>query len=410
MPQFKLQDLLDILIMAILVYQLYSWFRKSRAIQVVAGLGTVTAIYFITRQVGLHMTSWVLQQLGTVIIIVIVVVFQNEIRQTLYRFSKLRELVGGSSERTCSGPTIIAEAVFGLAKIHCGAILVFQRTDQLEDHLSNGTQLDALVSTHLLQSIFHEGTPLHDGAVLIRNEQIIQAACLLPLSDSEKLPQQYGTRHRAAIGLTERTDAVVIVVSEERGEVSLSTRGELTTLHNVTDLERELERLLMPEGKQTKRPFVQRIFSDLPSKAGVLLGVTIIWLLLSIRQGEVAIVPVPLIFHGLPNGMTLTRVSPEEVTVRLRSNSGLTPSPRQLDLTADIDLGAVQEGHNTLRVSLSHVRVPSGMTVVGIEPTTVKIVVRRVKSSHLLPHAKPTIRISGIQRNDSLSQVTALKS
>lgn len=89
-----------------------------------------------------------------------------------------------------------------------------------------------------------------------------------------------------------------------------------------------------------------------------------------------AIVPVPLTFHGLPNGMTLIRVSPEEVTVRLRSASGLVPSPRQLDLTADLDLGGVQEGHNTLRVSLSHVRVPPGMTVVGLEPTTVRVIVK----------------------------------
>jgi uncharacterized protein (TIGR00159 family) len=343
---------------------------------VLAGLGTVTIIYFITRQAGLHMTSWVLQQLGTVIIIVIIVVFQNEIRQTLYRFSKLRELLGGSSEHSCSGPTIIAEAVFGLAQKRCGAILVFQRTDQLEEHLSNGTQLDATISAHLLQSIFHEGTPLHDGAVLIRNEQITQAACLLPLSDSQKLPQQYGTRHRAAIGLTERTDAVVVVVSEERGEVSLATRGELTTLQTAEQLELQLDSLLTPEGKQQKRPFFKFIFSNPFSKVAVLLGVTVIWLLLSSRQGEVAIVPAPLTFHGLPSGMSLIRVSPEEVTVRLRSNSGLTPSPRQLDLTADLDLGEVQEGHNTLRVSLSHVRVPSGMTVVGVEPTTVRIVIK----------------------------------
>lgn len=381
MPQFRLQDLLDILIMSILVYQLYSWFRKSRAIQVLAGLGIITAIYFITRQTGLHMTSWVLQQLGTVIIIVIVVIFQNEIRQTLYRFSNLRELISGSREQTCSGPAAIAEAVFGLAKKRCGAILIFQRIDQLEEYLSNGVQLDALVSAPLLQSIFHVGTALHDGAVLIRNERIMQAACLLPLSDSQNLPQHYGTRHRAAIGLAERTDAVVVVVSEERGEVSLATRGELTVLLDAGELERELERLLTPEGKQLKRPLLQRIFSDPFSKATVLLAVTAIWLLLSIRQGEVAIVPVPLSFHGLPNGMSLTRVSPEEVTVRLRSNSGLTPSPRQLDLTADLDLSEVQEGHNTLRVSLSHVRVPSGMTVVGIEPTTVKITVKSLQKS-----------------------------
>ena len=376
MPQFRVQDILDILIMSILIYQLYSWFRKSRAIQVMAGLGTITAIYFVTRQTGLHMTSWVLQQLGTVIIVVIVVIFQNEIRQTLYRFSKLRELVGGDSKQHCSGPNTLADAAFALAKKRCGAIIVFQRTDPLDDHLSNGTQLEALVSAALLSSIFQDGTPLHDGAVLIRDERIVQAACLLPLSDAQHLPQQYGTRHRAALGLTERTDAVVLVVSEERGEVSLAERGELTAFQTAEHLKRKLEALFAPADQQQQRTLARRIFSDLLPKSAILLGVTVIWLLLSARQGEVAIVPVPLTFHGLPNGMTLLRVSPEEVTVRLRSNSGLTPSPRQLDLTADLDLGAVQEGHNTLRVSLSHVRVPPGMTVVGIEPTSIRVTVR----------------------------------
>ena len=381
MPQFRVQDILDILIMSILIYQLYSWFRKSRAIQVMAGLGTITAIYFVTRQTGLHMTSWVLQQLGTVIIVVIVVIFQNEIRQTLYRFSKLRELGGGDSKQHCSGPNILADAAFALAKNRCGAIIVFQRTDPLDDHLSNGTQLEALVSAPLLSSIFQDGTPLHDGAVLIRDERIVQAACLLPLSDAQHLPQQYGTRHRAALGLTERTDAVVLVVSEERGEVSLAERGELATFQTADHLKRKLEALFTPADQQQKRTLARRIFSDLLPKTAILLGVTVIWLLLSARQGEVAIVPVPLTFHGLPNGMTLLRVSPEEVTVRLRSNSGLTPSPRQLDLTADMDLGGVQEGHNTLRVSLSHVRVPPGMTVVGIEPTTIRITVRGTQKS-----------------------------
>lgn len=381
MPQFRVQDLLDILIMSILIYQLYSWFRKSRAIQVLAGLGTITAIYFVTRQTGLHMTSWVLQQLGTVVIVVIVVVFQNEIRQTLYRFSKLHDLLGGNSKRRCSGPTRIAEAAFNLAKEQCGALIVFQRTDQLDDQLSNGTPLDSLISTPLLQSIFQDGTPLHDGAVLIHNERILQAACLLPLSDSQQLPQQYGTRHRAAVGLTERTDAIVLVVSEERGEVSLAEGGELTRMQTIAQLTAQLESFLLPEDLQQRRPFIRRLFSDLLTKTAILLGVTMIWLLLSTRQGEVAIVPVPLAFHGLPAGMTLLRVSPEEVTVRLRSTSGLVPSPRQLDLTADMDLSSVQEGHNTLRVLLSHVHVPPGMTVVGIEPTTVRVVIKETKKS-----------------------------
>ena len=377
MPQFRPQDILDILIMSALVYQLYAWFRKSHAIQVLAGLGTITAIYFITRQTGLHMTSWVLQQLGTVIIVVIVVVFQNEIRQALYRFSKLRELLHGEHAAHSSVPDTLAEAVFVLAKSHCGAIIALQRTDQLDDHLSNGTPMEALLSAPLLSSIFHDGNPLHDGAILIRNERISMASCLLPLSDSQQLPQKYGTRHRAAIGLTERTDAVVLVVSEERGEVSLAEGGRLITLESPEQLKALLEKLMTPEGRKHQRPSVtKRIFSDLLPKTAVLLGVTIIWLLLSGRQGEVAIVTAPLTFHGLPEGLILARVSPEEVTVRLRSSSGLTPSVRQLNLTVNLALDGLQEGGHNLRVSSSSVRVPPGMSVVGIEPTIVKILVR----------------------------------
>lgn len=378
MPQFRIQDLLDILIMSILLYQLYSWFRKSRAMQVLAGLGIITAIYFITRQTGLHMTSWVLQQAGTVLIVIIIVVFQNEIRQTLYRFSKLRTLVGSSRQKNSSAPTTLAETVFSLAHERLGALLVFQRGDNLEEHLSNGIALDARISAPLLSSIFQNSTPLHDGAVLIQNERVVQAACLLPLSDAQHLPQQFGTRHRAALGLSERTDAVVLAVSEERGEVSLALAGELTRMHTPAQLTARLTELLADDDDSQRQPFIRRMFDDLLPKSAVLLGVTLIWLLLSARQGEVAIVPVPLSFHGLPPGMVLTKVSPEEVTVRLRATSGLVPSPRQLDLTADLDLSAAREGNNTLRVSLAQVRVPSGLTVVGIEPSSVRITVRSI--------------------------------
>ncbi len=366
--------------MSVLIYQLYSWFRKSRAIQVLAGLGTLTAIYFVTSRTGLHMTSWVLQQLGTVILIVIVVVFQNEIRQTLYRFSKLHILMGGDDERRCSIPSAIADAVFGLAQERCGAILVFQRRDPLDDLLVNGVALDAQLSVPLLRSVFVDGTPLHDGAILIRNERIVQAACLLPLSDSLRLPQQYGTRHRAALGLTERTDAVVLVVSEERGEVSLVHRGELMTIRSQDQLEAQLSSLLLPEAPRAQKTVLGRLFSDLLPKSAIVLGVCAVWLLLSFRQGEVAIVPVPLIFHGVPKGLALVRAYPEEVTVRLRSNSGLAPSPRQLDLTAEVDLSAAQEGQNTLRISSAQIRVPSGMTVVGVEPGVVRVLTRQVRA------------------------------
>lgn len=377
MPQFRPQDLLDILIMSILIYQLYSWFRNSRALQALTGLAVIAAIYFVTRQAGLHMTSWILQQLGTVLIVLIVVVFQNEIRQALYRFSRVRELAGGTEKPPCSSASLIAQVAFDLAAEHCGALIVFERKDLLDEHLRNGTAIDSLISPALVRSIFMDKTPLHDGAMLIRNGRIALASCHLPLSDNHQLPQQFGTRHRAALGLSECTDALVVTVSEERGEVTLAVGHELIPIANAGQLEARLDELLSsPELKNESR-LVQRFFRNLPLKTAIVLVVSAIWLLFSLRQGEVAIVQVPLAFHGLPDGMSLTRATPEDITVRLRSNSGLAPSPRQLDLTADLDLSGASEGVHTIRISTANVRVPTGTTVVGLEPTTVRVSIKR---------------------------------
>jgi len=376
MPSIGLKDILDILIMSVLVYQLYSWFRRSRAIQVLAGLGIVIAFFFVTRQTGLQMTSWVLQQLETVMIVLVVVVFQNEIRQALYRFSLLRELLGNNTQSPSSSPSVISEAVFELAAARTGALLVFERQDRLDEHLLHGTPLDAQISTALLCTLFHNGSPLHDGAVLIRDDRIVQAACLLPLSDTANLPQQYGTRHRAALGVTERSDAVALAVSEERGQVSLAIGDLLQPIRSPEVLKKRLEQLLAPQSARQRIPLGRRLFGDLVPKTVTLLGVTAIWLALAARPGEVAIVPATLTFHGLPDGMALVRSHPEEATVRVRSSSGLAPSPRELDLTADLDLSGVVTGNNTLRLTTTQVRAPSGVTVVGVEPSSVRVTIR----------------------------------
>lgn len=376
MPPIGLKDILDILIMSVLVYQLYSWFRSSRAIQVLAGLGVVIAFFFVTRLSGLQMTSWVLQQLETVMIVLVVVVFQSEIRQALYRFSLLRELVGHTAQPPSSSLPQISEAAFELAAARTGALLVFERQDRLDEHLLHGVTLDAQISAPLLRNLFHNGSPLHDGAALIRDERIVQAACLLPLSDAPNLPQHYGTRHRAALGITERSDAVAVAISEERGQVSLAIHDQLQPIATPEALQSRLEQLLTPQTAQRRLPLGRRLFTDMLPKIVTLLGVTAIWLMLAARPGEVAIVPATLTFHGLPDGLALVRSYPEEITVRVRSSSGLAPSPRQLDLTADLDLSGVTTGSNTLRLTTSQIHAPSGVSIVGFEPSTVRVTIR----------------------------------
>ena len=198
----RIQDLADILIMTFLLYQLYSWFRKTRAMQVLLGLGVVTLIYFVTRFFDLYMTSWILQELGTVLIILIIVVFQAEIRQALYRFSLMRNFFDPHEKEHHSHFQQIAETLFRLAEKRTGAILVFQRGESLADLMLNGVPLDCEITPQILETVFAENTPLHDGAVLIKGSRIAQASCHLPLSISPDIPQYFGTRHRAALGLS----------------------------------------------------------------------------------------------------------------------------------------------------------------------------------------------------------------
>jgi len=378
LPSFiRIQDLADILIMTFLLYQLYSWFRKTRAMQVLLGLGVVMLIYFATRYLDLYMTSWILQQLGTVLIILLIVVFQAEIRQTLYRFSLLRNLFDPREKEQHSHFQQIAETLFLFAEKRTGALLVFERSESLIDLMLNGVRLDCEITPQILEAIFTDGTPLHDGAALVREGRIAQASCHLPLSSSPDIPQNYGTRHRAALGLSERTDAIVVVVSEERGEVLLAEAGEFLKLGNPAELVAELEQRISPVREKTRLTLRQKLFSNLLPKMALLLVVTAFWALITSRQGQITTVTVPVRLQGVSDELALVKSFPEEVEVQLKSFSSLTPAPAKLDITANVDLSGVREGQATVRIKNSDFSLPSGMVVSSVNPSSIKVVTEK---------------------------------
>lgn len=369
----RIQDVADILIMSFFVYQLYTWFRKTRAIQILLGLGVVTLIYFATRFMGLYMTSWILQELGTVLIILMIVVFQTEIRQALYRFNLLRNLFENRQDALRSQFQEIVEPLFAMANHRTGAIIVLQRDESLADLMLNGVRLDCEISPQMLESVFYDGAPFHDGAVLIKDGRIAQAACHLPLSVNPDLPRFLGTRHRAALGLSERTDAVILVVSEERGVVSLVVGGELKPVGSAAELMVRLEELFTNDPAVPRCSLGQRLFSNLLPKAAVLLLVSVFWAMIATRQGQVMTVTAPVRLHGVPEGVVLVRSTPEEVDVQLKSQSMLTPAPSKLDLTAEVDASEVRDGQVTLRIRPADFNLPSGVTISAITPSSIRI-------------------------------------
>lgn len=236
------QDILDILVVAIVIYQLISIIRGTRSVQMVAGLGVLTVIYFLASVFDLSTLKWIMQTFLSSIFIVIIIVFQHDIRRALSQVGKspfhhhedvaVREL------------DEIVRALFYLSKRRIGALIVVEKDVGLGDFIESGFELDARLFKELLISIFMPVSPLHDGAVIISDGRIQHAGCILPLTQNPYINKKYGTRHRAALGLSEETDAVVLVVSEETQEISIVRHGTLTTIEDEIQLTTHLKNTL----------------------------------------------------------------------------------------------------------------------------------------------------------------------
>jgi hypothetical protein len=275
----------------------------------------------------------------------------------------------------------VASAVFSMAQERTGALIVLERQEQLDEYLLHGVPLDSLVSSQLLESVFCPASPLHDGALVIRDGRVRIASCHLPLSATTDLPQNWGTRHRAGIGITERSDAVVIIVSEERGDVSLAEDGRLRKMDAPEILQKCLQGLLEPPDTPRSRvPFKGWLFGNFASKLVTFLLVIAIWLVVTEKQGGIVTVTAPVRFHNLPEHLSLVKSMPDEVEVQLKAVSGLVPSPKHLDLVADLDLSGVRQGTSPITIRPEDFKLPTGMSISSISPPTARVTVERTVS------------------------------
>lgn len=241
--QLRWQDALDIGIIAFVLYRLIHMIRGTRAMQMIIGLVVILLAYVSSQMFGLFTLNWVLDNFLGSIILVIIVIFQSDIRRALTQFGTA-PLFGGA-DRIERGQVLeeITKAVVSLATRRIGGLIVLEREVGLNEYIEVGTRLDARVTRELLESVFIPHSPMHDGALVIQKGRVAAARCFLPLSVDPNLSQAFGTRHRAAVGLTEETDAVVIVISEERGKISLVVGGKVTQDLDGPQLRSSLQRL-----------------------------------------------------------------------------------------------------------------------------------------------------------------------
>ncbi|MBN2057710.1 MAG: diadenylate cyclase CdaA [Candidatus Saganbacteria bacterium] len=236
-------DLVDITVVAVMIYYMLLWLQGTRAIPLIRGLVLVLLIYLAGRILGLYTINWFFDKFVALIAVMLVILFQPELRRTLERFGRGRLLGTLGFAPTPHGSFYvrnIVRAVEQMSEEKVGALIVLERMTGLTEYLESGVRLDALLSSELVVSIFDPRSPLHDGAIVVQGERILAASCLLPLSESRLLDKRLGTRHRAAVGISELSDALVIIVSEKTGTISLAENGYLTRYLTKDQLEEKL--------------------------------------------------------------------------------------------------------------------------------------------------------------------------
>jgi diadenylate cyclase len=242
------QDFLDILIVWYIVYRVMLIIRGTRAAQMLAGIGIIIFAYFAARQFELLTLYWLLNTFLSSIFLIIIIVFQRDIRRALTQvgrtpFTKTYE------EMVHSIDELVGAASY-MARKRIGALIILERETGLKDYIESGHDIDAHLSRELLVSLFLHESPLHDGGVVVRKDRILTAGCVLPLTKNPYISKRLGTRHRAAIGLSEETDAVIIVVSEERGKISLVQHGAITSDLDDAAVRSRLEAIFVPQEEQ----------------------------------------------------------------------------------------------------------------------------------------------------------------
>lgn len=268
----RILDILDILVIAFIIYKAIGFLRTSRAGQLFKGILILLAVYVISIWWDLVTLKWLLSKVVDAAIIAAVVIFQPELRRILEKVGRTKfgrgQLFDGSASDIEKNIEDVSKAVGMMQEKRIGALIVFERTTQLGDIINTGTTLDAESSVSMINNVFFPKSPLHDGAVIIREGRIYAAGCILPLTQREDLSSQLGTRHRAAIGMTENSDAVVLVVSEETGTISLAQNGQITRNYSAVSAAAELQSLLLNPEENEKSFSLSALFKKVFKKNG----------------------------------------------------------------------------------------------------------------------------------------------
>jgi uncharacterized protein (TIGR00159 family) len=373
--ELPVRDILDLVLVALLIYAVLVSIRDVRGHLALLGIGVLGVVYLVSRQVGLELAATLLQAFFAVSLIVLVVIFQVEIRQGFERIAVLILPADYSDDEAQGWSDVLVSALADMAGAHRGALVVIPGRDPIERFLDGGVSLDGAVSYPILQSIFDPHSPGHDGAVILENGRISRFAVHLPLSTEHRKLRGRGTRHAAALGLAERSDALCVVVSEERGKISLARDGELVELRDVARLTAALREQLPGDAQERARGSHLRRMARRWREVAIALGLSAALWVLVIPGSRTSqrVMDVPVKVENLPPGYVVEEVDPEQVQIVVSGAIRELFLADQAGFEVPIDAFLVKLGRRTFEVGKHDVRLPQGLTVIELEPGQVKL-------------------------------------
>jgi uncharacterized protein (TIGR00159 family) len=379
-------EIIDIILVAILLYTGIVWSQRTRAAFVVRGIAILGAIYLVARLLDLQMIAWVLQGFFAIFLVMIVVIFQEELRQmfewiAVWSLGRKRTPALGSSTAD-----ILVRTVADLARNRTGALIVIRGNDPLERHITGGIALDGMMSETLLKNLFYPHSPGHDGAVIIENDRITRFAVHLPLSKDFAQLASRGTRHSAALGLADLTDALCIVASEERGTVSVARDGRLRQLADVQELGSVIHNFLndrFPPQEPGVSAFLRlQLFRKNWLVKALALSLAIGFWYVFVPGARIVQVSydVPVSVENIPPDYQIESIDPSAVSV-------MFTGPRRAfyffdvrKVTVVIDASLAQLGRRTFTLAAHHVRHPPEVSVQDLSPSTVRLSFKKVSA------------------------------
>lgn len=379
--RIRVSDFFDILIASFFIYLLLIFIRQTRTYFIFTTVLTLFVISYIAQLFNLGLTRQLFQPILTFFLVIFVIVFQREIRRFFRWFALDRSRFGKKIASVNSEiSATVVKAVQEMARLKIGALLVITGEYSLDDVTEGGFALDGKISSPLILSIFDHTTPGHDGAMIIENKRIKKFGVHLPLAEYFKGFSTMGTRHRAGIGISERTDCLAIIVSEERGTISVAEGGELKILKSAGELDDIIKQFMKEnaQDEETSSVWKHIVLHNARSKVAAVGIAAVLWLVLVVQAGFVSkdfVAPVEV--RQLPVGYEVTQILPSAVQLSLNGADNDISFVQDKDVSIRIDLPAIQEGVHTIKLTEAQVEYPNYLDLTRILPDKIKITVRK---------------------------------